>query len=232
MASNIEMLQRVAKGLGELKDEVAFVGGSVAELYADDPATSDVRATLDVDCVVELSTRKAYYDLEEELRKKKFKNDITPGAPICRWTYEDIIVDIMPVETDILGFENQWYKTGIFQKSTRTLPDGTPIYVFPVEYYLATKFEALKGRGGTDLRLSHDFEDIIFILDNTTNVVEVVSNSLDVSLKAYLSNQASILLADKNIEEAIACALPLYSEEERIAYIMEILERIRTVAQE
>ncbi|MDR1090562.1 MAG: hypothetical protein LBL79_05750 [Prevotella sp.] len=226
MASNIEMLQRVAKGLGELKDEVVFVGGSVAELYADDPATSDVRATLDVDCVVELSTRKAYYELEEELRKKKFKNDITPGAPICRWIYEDIIVDIMPVETEILGFGNQWYKAGVFQKSTRTLPDRTSIYVFPVEYYLATKFEALKGRGGTDLRLSHDFEDIIFILDNTTNVSEVINNSLDASLKVYLSEQSSRLLANKNIAEAIACALPLYSEEERIAYLIEIFEQI------
>lgn len=229
MASNIEMLQRVAKGLGELKDEVVFVGGSVAELYADDPATSDIRATLDVDCVVELSTRKAYYELEEELRKKKFKNDITPGAPICRWIYEDIIVDIMPVDTEILGFGNQWYKAGVFQKSTKTLPDRTSIYVFPVEYYLATKFEALKGRGGTDLRLSHDFEDIIFIFDNTTNISEAISNSFDASLKVYLSEQSSTLLADKNIEEAIACALPLYSEEERVVYIREILKQICNV---
>jgi len=66
----------------------------------------------------------------------------------------------MPVETDILGFGNQWYKAGVARKIEKTLPDGVQIFVFPVEYYLATKFEALKGRGGTDLRLSHDFEDI------------------------------------------------------------------------
>lgn len=232
MANNIEMLQRVAKGLGELKDQVVFVGGSVAELYADDPASSDVRATLDIDCVVELSTRKAYYELEEELRKKKFKNDVTPGAPICRWIYEDIIVDIMPVETEVLGFGNRWYKAGIFQKLIRVLPDRMPIYIFPVEYYLATKFEALKGRGGTDLRLSHDFEDIIFILDNTTNITDVIDNRTDVSLKSYLSNQSSMLLTDKNIEEAISCALPLNSEEERIGYIIEVLEQIRNASQE
>ncbi len=35
---NIEMLQTVANGLEELKDEIVFVGGAVAELYADDPA--------------------------------------------------------------------------------------------------------------------------------------------------------------------------------------------------
>ena len=35
---NIDMLQTVADGLEELKDEIVFVGGAVAELYADDPA--------------------------------------------------------------------------------------------------------------------------------------------------------------------------------------------------
>ncbi|MEG2320235.1 MAG: hypothetical protein RSB73_00840, partial [Bacteroidales bacterium] len=56
MSKNIEMLAVVANGLGEMKNEVVFVGGSVAELYANDPAASDIRATLDVDCVVEISS--------------------------------------------------------------------------------------------------------------------------------------------------------------------------------
>jgi len=62
---NIEMLQTVANGLEELNDEVVFVGGAVAELYADDPASSDIRSTLDVDCVIELSSRLDHAKLEE-----------------------------------------------------------------------------------------------------------------------------------------------------------------------
>ena len=38
---NIIMLQTVASGLGDLVDEMVFVRGAVAELYADDPASSD-----------------------------------------------------------------------------------------------------------------------------------------------------------------------------------------------
>ena len=60
------MLQQVAQGLGDLREEMVFIGGAVTELYADDPAASDIRPTIDVDCVVELGTRKAYYELEEE----------------------------------------------------------------------------------------------------------------------------------------------------------------------
>jgi hypothetical protein len=40
---NNDMLQTVADGLEELKNEIVYVGGAVAELYADDPGSSDIR---------------------------------------------------------------------------------------------------------------------------------------------------------------------------------------------
>ena len=45
-STNISMLQTVAFGLGDLKDEMVFVGGAVAELYASNPELSDIRRTL------------------------------------------------------------------------------------------------------------------------------------------------------------------------------------------
>ena len=72
---NIEMLQTVADGLKELKDDIVFVGGAVAELYADDPASSDIRPTQDVDCTIELSSYREHTELEEDLRTKGFAND-------------------------------------------------------------------------------------------------------------------------------------------------------------
>ena len=59
-SDNTEMLQTVANGLGDLIDEVVFVGGAVTELYADDPASSDIRPTQDVDCTIELSSYRAH----------------------------------------------------------------------------------------------------------------------------------------------------------------------------
>ncbi len=61
---NITMLQTVAKGLEELKNEVVFVGGVVVQLYATDPAAAEIRPTKDVDCVIELSSDLRYYQLE------------------------------------------------------------------------------------------------------------------------------------------------------------------------
>ena len=140
------MLQTIANGMGDLRDEMVFVGGAVAELYADNPAASEIRPTLDVDCVIEIGSRLEFAKLEEKLRALGFSNDTSKDAPICRWIYRDIKVDVMPTDSAVLGFSNRWYEEGIENKITKSLPNGTEVFVFPPEYYLAAKFEAHNGR--------------------------------------------------------------------------------------
>jgi predicted nucleotidyltransferase len=219
------MLQTVASGLGELKNEMVFVGGSVAELYVDNPAASEIRPTLDVDCVIELSSKSAHARLEEALRAKKFANDTTQGAPICRWVYQDILVDVMPTDPDVLGFTNIWYDDGVTNKITKTLPDGQQIFVFPVEYYVAAKFEAHKDRGGNDLRQSHDFEDIIYIFDNCPDILGNIQNANE-DVKEYLKQECQTLLDNDNLTEGIETALPYGADEESTDIILELIKNI------
>jgi predicted house-cleaning noncanonical NTP pyrophosphatase (MazG superfamily) len=224
-STNITMLQTVANGLGDLKDEMVFVGGSVAELYVSNPAASDIRPTLDVDCVVELSSKIAHAKLEEQLRAKKFTHDTTQGAPICRFIYKDILVDVMPTDSNVLGFTNIWYEEGVDNKISKTLPDGTEVFVFRPEYYVASKFEAHKGRGGNDLRQSHDFEDIIYIFDNCPDILDNISKAND-TVKAYLKEECQNLLEDEGLTEGIESALPYGSGEESTDIILELIQRI------
>jgi len=72
LSANILMLQTVAFGLGELRDEMVFVGGAVAELYADNPAASEIRPTIDIDCVIEIRSRLEFARLEDNLRARGF----------------------------------------------------------------------------------------------------------------------------------------------------------------
>lgn len=225
---NIDMLQIVANGLGELNENMVFVGGSVAELYATDPAASDIRPTLDVDCVIELSSRMAHSRLEENLRKKHFAHDMSKDAPACRFIYQDIKVDVMASDPDILGFSNQWYIDGVDNKITKTLPNGTEIFVFSPEYYLASKFEAHKSRGGDDLRQSHDFEDIIYILDNCIDLSGIISNA-GVNVKAYLKEECQILMENDSLTEGIESALPYGSDSYRIEIIEDIIRDIAEI---
>ena len=222
---NIDMLQTVADGLEELRDEIVFVGGAVAELYADDPASSDIRPTQDVDCTIELSSYKELTELEEELRTKGFANDTSQGAPICRWIYQDIKVDVMPTDENVLGFNNQWYPGGVGNKIPKTLPNGTEIFVFSPEYYLASKFEAHNDRGGNDLRQSHDFEDIIYILDNCTSILEDIRNA-DEDVKNYLKDECESLLDNAGLSEGIESALPYGSDSDRVEMIETLISDI------
>lgn len=50
---NLDQLEEVARRLGELLEELTLVGGCAAGLLITDAASASVRATLDVDMVVE-----------------------------------------------------------------------------------------------------------------------------------------------------------------------------------
>ena len=192
MSDNINRLKIIAEGLGELCREVVFVGGSVAELYADDPAASDIRPTMDVDCVIATATYGSMQGFEDLLRLRKFVNDIESGV-ICRWKYNREFVAL-----------------------------NSP----PPLYYLATKIEAIRGRGGEDLRFSHDFEDFVYVLNNRRDIKSLIDNEKDASLLGYLSIWAKELLARSNCREEIECMLP-YGDNDRTDYVVEILEHIR-----
>jgi len=93
---------------------------------------------------------------------------------------------------------------------------------------LASKFEAHKGRGGNDLRQSHDFEDIIYILDNCTDILDNINGS-NLSVKMYLKQECQKLLANPNITEGIESALPYGSGEEGTDIILELIQNITEI---
>jgi len=224
-STNIAMLQTVANGLGELNEKMVFVGGVVAELYVSDPAAYEIRSTFDVDCVIELSSKMEHAKLEEVLRSKGFEHDISRGAPICRWIYKGIKVDVMPTDPEILGFSNKWYHDGIHNKISRTLPNGTEIYLFSSEYYLASKFDAHNSRGGKDLRQSLDFEDIIYLFDNCSDLKDNIEKS-NQKVKSYLKKQCENLINNENITEGIESALPFGSDSDRSEIIYDLIAHI------
>lgn len=219
---SLRMIEAVAQGLDDLNENVAFVGGAVAGLYADDPASEDARPTMDVDCVLQLSAINDQYALEEALRIRHFQHDTESGI-ICRWIYKGITVDIMPTDERILGFSNRWYSKGMENKIKFTLPNKNTIHIFPVTYYLATKLEAIASRGGNDLRQSHDFEDFIYVLNGCTNIEKDLCTISNEELRFYLTDKFQTLRKNANIEECIECVLP-YGEEERCEYILSLLE--------
>lgn len=222
--NNLEMLQIVAVGLGDLVQKVVFVGGAVLELYATKfEAIEEVRFTEDVDCVLNLGSYLDYSELEVALRSKEFSHDTSPNAPICRWVFKGIKVDIMPTEAAIIGFSNKWYNEGVHNYMEYLLPNNITIQIFQAPYFIASKIVAHNDRGGNDYRLSHDFQDIIFLLDNRKDIlIEILQTQNEV--KTFIQTHFRHFLAEDSLEEGIYCALP-YNANREIA-IMELMATI------
>lgn len=145
------LLVDVARRLSPLLDEVVFVGGQVAPLYVTTAPVAMPRPTKDVDIVVSVASRTELRALENRLVELGLRNDVSPGAPICRWlTPENIPVDVMPTDAALLGFSNRWYRLIMEQAQERALAPDLSIRIAPAPFYVAAKWEAFLGRGAND----------------------------------------------------------------------------------
>lgn len=204
---NLEMLALAARGLGPLQDEVVFVGGATIELYLAGQPALKIRATDDVDCVVEVATRADYYKLEEKLRARGFRHPLDAKAPICRWEYQGILVDVMPIEGAVLGFTNRWYPEGFAHSVSVRLPDGQEIRIFSLPYLVASKLEAFEDRGRNDFMGSSDMEDVVTILDGAADFSGQILGAPQ-SVRSYLQDRFRGLLADERFLDGLEGHLP------------------------
>jgi hypothetical protein len=214
----------VAKGLKSLLPDVTFVGGAVTALYATNPAAPTPRPSLDVDCVVVITSRMQYARLEHTLEQLGFKHDTRQGAPICRWLLQEIQVDIMPTDPRILGFANRWSAEGVGSSMVYTLSPGLSIRLLDAPFFLASKLEALQSRGG-DLRLSGDFDDIVFLIDNRPEIVHEMAHAPRLLIR-FVRECLQDLLRKGELQEAIESVLAFGPERKRAAGIMKVFESL------
>ena len=219
---NITRIKAISRILKSIKKDVVFVGGATVSLYVDSKS-SEVRPTDDVDVVIELAAYNNYTQLEEELRNVGFENDKDSGI-ICRYMVQGIIVDIMPTNSDVLGFSNRWYEEG-FENAISIMLDDDEVKIFSFPYFIATKLEAFKNRGNNDFRFSSDFEDIVYVLENNSNAENQLSN-LPEQLKEYFSKTFQDLINQQDWEEGLYAHLEPRNAPQNIIMIENILKKL------
>ncbi|MGD1919714.1 MAG: nucleotidyl transferase AbiEii/AbiGii toxin family protein [Pleurocapsa sp.] len=191
---NIENLEQVAAILAKVPEKFVFTGGATIVLYVNSAIATELRPTKDVDCVVEIFTRAEYYQLSNKLRAIGLSECTEQNAPICRWQYEEKIIDIMPCGDRVLGFSNCWYLEGIKESITYTLPSGKNISIFSPLYILASKVEAFRGRG-KNFYHSKDIEDITVLLNGCAELSEAFNDSSG-EIRSYLQQWFKANLED------------------------------------
>lgn len=220
---NRAIIKKIAVALGELNDKVIYVGGATVSLYINDPAADDVRPTKDVDISIKVASIFELENIRELLRKKGFKQSADLDV-ICRFKYDDILVDVMATKPISWAPANKWFEKG-FENLQKVNIDDITIQIMPLTFFLASKYTAFEDRGG-DPRFSHDFEDITYILDNRKDWDEIVLRETDNEVKSFLVDRLKTIKESPKYQEAIIGNLFYETSEERFKYIMKKIKNV------
>ncbi len=213
---NLARLSDAAKKLAPLLDQIAFVGGCTGLLLTD-PAAAPVRPTLDVDAIVAVASYEGFTALEAQLRELGFRQLPTEGAPICCWVSGELILDLMPTDSSILGFSNVWYAAAL-ENAQRIRIGELEIRMITAPYFLATKLEALHGRGKNDFRGSHDLEDIVTVIDGRSELAGE-ARLAPAGLQEYLRREFEALLSNLDFVDALpGHLLPYAASQQRLGW--------------
>lgn len=225
---NVAKVELVAQALGDLRERLVFVGGCAVDLLLTDAAAAPSRVTYDVDLVAQVTALAGYHKLEEEFARLGFKRDMSRDAPICRWRLDKLEVDLMPTDTNVLGFANRWYPLAVKTAQLIALPSGVQIRLIAAPVFLATKFEAFADRGKGDLLGSHDLEDIINVVDGRPGIVGEIALS-PMELREYLVDRCSALLELPSFMDALQGMI--FPDESLAGRVQMLAERLRQITQ-
>jgi hypothetical protein len=200
----LEMITYAAECLGDLRDEVVFLGGASVGLLITEPAAPAPRMTRDVDVVMEILSRLDFYRAEQRLQSLGFQHDLS--GPVGRFLNGPLVLDLLPSDAQALGFGSRWYALAIKTAWQHRLTGGTTIRVISGPCFLATKLEAFQDpqrEHSGDLFISRDFEDIVRVIDGRPGVVEEI-HSAPQELRDFLAQRFQALLQAPYLYEAIA----------------------------
>jgi len=219
---NLPDLRLIAEALGDLCEEVVFVGGAVAGLLVTDPLADSVRATRDIDAIVN-ANRAAFYRIEEQVATRGFVRDASSDV-ICRWVHKTsgVVFDLMPVQPEVLGFSNRWYAYAVETAEPVDLGDGTSIRLVSATAFVATKLEAFTSRGAWDFMSSHDLEDVLNIVDGRAELVAEMA-ATPAALREAVAGVFATLLANENFLNALP---GLIAEPERVDIVLMRLKEL------
>lgn len=183
--------------------------------------------TTDVDLIAAVTAFRDYHALERRFAQRGLACDQSPDAPICRWRAGTVAVDLMPTDEGVLGFSNRWYAEAARTAMQVVLPSGRLVNLISPPAFLGTKFEAFRTRGKSDLLCSHDFEDIINVIEGRVSVVEEIRTST-LPLKDYLAAEFARVIAAEAFFDILP-GLVAYDElhEQRVS---AVLRRVRAIA--
>jgi hypothetical protein len=225
---NREDVVEAARALGDLRDAVVLVGGCATGLLVTEGHGQTIRRSPDVDVVVQAATGQEYRKVESLLEERGFVHDIRAGAPICRWRYHSIAVDVMPAEAGVLSADNPWYPLALETAQQFSLEDGLAIRLIAAPVFIATRFEAIRTRWQGDLSGGHELADLVTVVDGRPELQEEVRRAPQ-RVREFVVASFRDLLARPDLPQVLAGIVESDAEGQR--RLPELLARFRRLAE-
>lgn len=222
-ASNVAL---VARALGSLNDRVVFVGGAVAALYVDEVFDGDLRPTYDVDLTVEITSMAELESFRLALEERGFKQSMFDSVT-CRFRCGDLLVDVMGTSEIGWAPSNRWFAQGFGERQLKHI-DDQDVFVLPLHYYVASKFDAYLSRGNDSPRTSHDIEDMVWLFDQLDDGLIELMKDAPADVRDFLKPFFEAVDSDHKWSEGFLVHLPYDGRDERFEKVICALKSILT----
>jgi hypothetical protein len=186
-SKNASMLRAVAEAMGELRESVVFLGGTVLPHLLTDELSHFVRYAKDVDFIIDFDNKNDLFEFEDALWEQGFKK-IKNGA-VCRWLLGRIKIDAIPGDPEVFTFNNQWCGEAMHYSQRIDIGDGLWVNTISAAYYLGTKLNAFDVRGFGDFSKSKDIFDILLVFAGHETIEAEIEHRTSPVFKAFLSEK-------------------------------------------
>ncbi|MBI2690934.1 MAG: hypothetical protein HYX29_03175 [Solirubrobacterales bacterium] len=205
----LPLVELAANALGPLVDEVVFVGAAVLPAWITESEVLPLRATDDTDCVIDVATKAKYDAFGRRLRSQGLRED-NESAVLCRWRVpdSDLIVDVMPSEQSILGFNGKWVHLAHRDGMSAEFEIGRvgTVRIVRPELWVAMKLDAFGTRGNNDFYSSKDFDDLVSIVRGRPQLVEELRTSRQ-DIREFVAASILGLKRSKQFEVGVVGAI-------------------------
>jgi hypothetical protein len=224
---SLDRVAAIARALGDLADDVVFMGGAIAPLLQADPPFRDARVTSDVDGLIASHRYTDTEVLRVRLAQGGFRQNPADRTHVHRWRDPSgIPFDLVRAGEHPGGSGNPWDAIGIATAAPTTLAGTVRVRHVTASVFLAQKWAAYHDRGSADPLASHDLEDILALLASRPGIIEEVSAAPAV-LREYVGAQARAFLDSEYAEDLLAANLSNTQDPAvTIAAVQTVLQRL------
>lgn len=219
-------LKRIAMAVGELTEQVVFIGGAVSPLLQEEPPFDQARVTKDVDGIIATSRYTEMAGIGTQLEGRGFKCSTTAGH-VHKWiSPAGDVLDLVPAGEHVGASGQAWDQYAANDNVRVDLGDGVIVRHASSAAFLALKWAAFRDRGAKDPGASHDLEDIAAVVVSRPGIVNEVREASE-NVRQFIVERTKLLLLDERAEDYLAGCVnraqePAYTLKQALTRLREI----------